>query len=483
LRPISTARPIVPIFLVLLAFAATGCGGGSHPSGTAAALATAGEDVFAFDADDSLTALAVSPAAPGRVFAFQQGGVVKILNVDASPVALENAVVIGAFDGQFGFPTAASALAIDAAPVGGKLAGFATSTGDTFAGASAQKVYLFDTAVTGTAAVFDLRTLAITASGLTTSTGTASPTFSPTDANAQALAIVGDRLFVGTSNLLSSQNPALSFLDNFPGTVIAFDLDPADHTRFAAASPTAVVFTLGYNVTGLVAAKTPGGADVVYVTTSGAGESVQGSPAGATDAHVEVLDPRALAIRGDFPLGPSSARGPLAVRPDGLEGAVGRGDFAFGQSEIFRLSLLDVDLALGGSTVRDLSGDIENGPGNPIVIPFADPAHPQNFRFVSGLSYDRAGARLFAVNFNDSTVSIFAAARGATPTFRELLQLKHGATSINAQSPHADLLVVREGTPGHDFQGFDVFVGSVGIPTTGAAGPSTRGALDGVKTY
>lgn len=476
-------RHLIPIAVLFLALAA-GCHSGSSPSG-AAPVATKTEDVFAFDADDSLTALAGSPAAPGELFAFEQGGKVKVLALDRAPIALEREIVVGVFDGKFGFPTAAAALAIDAARVGGKLAGFATSTGDTFAGASRQALYLFDTAATGTATVLDLRTISVQATGFTTSTGTADPVYSPTDASAQALAVIGNRLFVGTSNLLSSTNPALSFLDNFPGTVLAFDLDPADHTRFrgGAATPTAVAFTRGFNVTGLAASKTIGGADVLYVTTSGAGRAVGGSPAGATDSQVEVIDPATLAVRGVFPLGPSGARGPVAARPDALEGVVGRGDFGFGQSEIFRFSLLDVDLALGGAGVRDLSGDVENGVGNPILVPFADPAHPQQFRFVSGLAYDRAGANLFAVSFNDSTLSVFAVPRGGAPSFRQELRFLHGATSINAQSPHADLLLVREGTPGRDYQGFDVFVGSVEVPATGASGPSQRGALDGVKTY
>jgi hypothetical protein len=280
---------------------------------------------------------------------------------------------------------------------------------------------------------------------------------------------------------MSSASFSFSFLDNFPGTVLAIDLDPADHTRFRTTPPQPVaIFTQGFNVTGLVAAKTPGGADVLYATTSGAGRVVGGSPAGATDSQIEAIDPTARAVRGVFPLGAASARGPLAVRPDGLEGVVGRGDFGFGRSQLFRVALDRVDAALAGSTVRDMSADVLNGLGNSIVVPFVDPTNTTTFRFVSGVSYDRAGTRLFAVSFNDSSLTVFAAPLGATPTFREQVRFMHGAASINAQSPHADLLVVREGVPGRSYQGFDVLIGSIGVPDGQGA---TRGALDGVKTY
>ncbi|GIW72198.1 MAG: hypothetical protein KatS3mg102_1740 [Planctomycetota bacterium] len=387
------------------------------------------------------------------------------------------------------FRPAAAGLVIDTERRGGKLAGFATSTGRSLTGQSQHKVYLFDAlAGTGPSAEFELTSLQLTASGLMTSTGTADPSFAPTDPGAQALAVLGDTLWVGCANLMSSADPSASFLDNFPGLVLGFALDPLDHTRFepGVPQPAHVVFTRGFNVTGLRAARTPDGRPVLYVTTSGAGRVLFGaSPPEADHAFLEVIDPNKAQLVAFFPFGPAAARHAAAVRPDGLEAVVGRGDFGFGLAEIFRVSLLELDLVLDGTiqAPADLTGAILNGVANPITIPFANPDKPPTGRFTSALAYSNdGGRRLLAVSFNDSTLNVFDARRGRTPVFRRQHRLSRGNETADTFGPNASVLALRPGLPGRDFQGPDAFVGTIGVlvdPQTF----TTRAVLDAARTY
>jgi hypothetical protein len=483
----SNARRVIGAALCLAAVCAVGCSGSSGGSGGAPPLEVR-EGAVQLTDGDSVSAVATSPALPDLLFALEQGGALRVFDVAQDPPAVVRDIPVGVFDAS-GFPTAAAGLLIDDESVGGKVAGFATSTGTTSGGGSRHALYLFDTASASTpTATIDLAGLSLVATGLQTSTGTADPVFAPSDPGAQALALVGDTIYVGCASLMPQ-----SYLDNFPGVVLGFALDPTDHTRFASGvtQPAQVIYTRGFNVTGLRAAVTPGGDDVVYVTTTGAGRSYfqaqpfQTSPPEALHAFLEVLDPAKGEIAGVYAFGPAGARNAAAVSPDRLEAVVGRGDFGFARGELFRVSLLDTDLAIanGGASPMDLSGGILDGVADPIAMPFANAAMPPTGRFVSALAYSADGRQLFAISFNDSTVNAFDVPRGGKrPRHRRQVRLSRGSETAQTFGPNASVMALRPGTPGVDFHGPDLWVGTIGVvvdPQTF----TTRAEIDAITTY
>lgn len=473
-----TTASLVALSLTAVAFTTTGCNGKSEqfpPTAASAAIAAsyqAEEGSFAFEDFDAISALAFGPHDPNTLYALQQGGKLRVLDLTQAQVTNPRDIVLANLSPS-GFPTAAAGLVIDSTAHGNTTAGFATSTG-----AGANSLYLFD-AVSGTTptTTFDFGALELSAMGLQTSTGTADPVFHPTDSSSAALAVAGDLLLVGCSSLMPQ-----SYLDNYPGVVLAFQLDTTDHTRLdsSVAQPVAKVFTRGFNVTGISTATTVGGHPVAYITTTGAGRSFFGianrSPANATHARIEVLDLQTLAICAEIPLGPSAARGAVAVNSTGTEGVIGRGDFDFGLSEIYRVSLLDIDQTLATATVDDLSQAIVNGIANPIIIAFANPALAPTGRYVSALRYAPEGQTLYAIAFNDSTFNVFDM-RSSAPTLTYQHRLSRGLETANTFGPNAATLAIRPGTAGVDYVGPDIFVGTIGIVTDPAT-YTTRSELD-----
>jgi hypothetical protein len=110
--------------------------------------------------------------------------------------------------------------------------------------------------------------------------------------------VAGDRLFVSTSNFVVSGSKFR------PGTVLVYDwIDQAGQITVRPLELDAVLFTSGFNPTGLARHVTASGRELVLVTVTGAiiGASVPGSA--RSEAAIDVIDPSGPRIIATIPLG------------------------------------------------------------------------------------------------------------------------------------------------------------------------------------
>lgn len=480
-------RPLAAVLLVVL-FSASCSGGGSSGAGAAPAAATAETDVFnGFTPFDSVADLKVPREQPARAFALElSSGLVRVVDLDARPRA-EVASIQVPLQGQL-----AARIAFDPATPGAALAAVTSSGFNSLTDPG--RVVLVDTAARQTIATADLGAVSIPLPAGTEDSdgcdagGALAPNH-PVDA-----VFLGDRLFVVCNDL----NPA-DFLRNLPGAVLRFDL-AADRRSFTAPATPAAALTTRFNPVAMERYRTPGGRDVLLVVSSGAGRQAFQAcngfapPPLGVEGALEAVDPATMQVEAVWRIGAKAQPKSLAVVAGRREAYLGIGDFAAGRSEIYRVDLSRLDAALAAQgVVDDLSTDVVNGVASPILIPFADPAAAPGGRLVSGLAASEDGARLFAINFNDATVNIFAlgAAPGApgvfvAPVLVAQLRLNRGADLSQTFGPNPQVLAVRPGRPGVDFTGPDLLLGTINLTDPSLQRPpgsDVQTALDAVQTY
>lgn len=113
------------------------------------------------------------------------------------------------------------------------------------------------------------------------------------------MAIASEQLFVATSNL----DLPNSFLGSyFPGTVLVYDVD-VDGSAIQPNSDTPVIFTTGFNPTGVSHYRTTMGRDLILVTNTGALGVGVGRSNILTDSFIDIIDAQSRTLVATIPMG------------------------------------------------------------------------------------------------------------------------------------------------------------------------------------
>jgi hypothetical protein len=132
------------------------------------------------------------------------------------------------------------------------------------------------------------------------------------------MAIAGSHLFVATSNLY---HPGTARFH--PGTVLVFDLDdPRAPTTLQPNVDTPILFTTGFNPTGMQSYRTQAGRELVLVSVSGAALSGLGAAGVLSEAFLDVIDVATRRIVATIPLGKAALSFDGAAASESLQLAV-----------------------------------------------------------------------------------------------------------------------------------------------------------------
>lgn len=303
-------------------------------------------------------------------------------------------------------------------------------------------------------------------------------------------ALIGGKLFVSMSNVGDDAGTATTqFL---PGVVLVYDLDLGTTPPSAAPSVTSgAIFTRAFNPTHVTALRTTGGRDVVLVTNSGALGVLQDDPATPvidagglplSDASIDVIDVATLVLVATVPLGPALLSfDRLAIDPTkrvAVTGsAAGRHLHAIDLQPLDALPPLapgDPPYVLDGSDARVANADARIfHAGSPFALPARAGGAPAQScpGFVVGAAFNAAGTRVYATDFCDGTLTAVGVDLSGGPSvpvpasrFSVLGQSDVVAPVGTLGSARAlGSVVVRDGAPGVDYTGPDVFV-TVGEP-------------------
>jgi hypothetical protein len=295
---------------------------------------------------------------------------------------------------------------------------------------------------------------------------------------------VGDRLFVSTSNL----GAGAGTLDPqfLPGTVLVFELGDGPPASIAPHPTTPILHTSGFNPTHVTPYRTPGGRALALVGVSGPMGLVTDDPltpereAGGRalgDAAIDVFDAEQLRLVATIPLGPAAlAFDRLAIDPSGRIALVGSAI----ARDVFAVDLAPLDaLASDAAWVR-LDG--VSGPdavifdaAAPLELPaLVGGAPPETCPgYVVGVDFSTDGARAYATDFCDGTLTVIGVGPGGDPPapvppgrfhILETLALVSSVGPEGLGRPRAlGALRVRPGRPGVDFDGPELAF-LVGLP-------------------
>jgi hypothetical protein len=442
--------PRAVIICIVIVMALAGCGGGSSSRGGQPAVAalttvtpTLSTNVFtAFLQSASLADLQTSPQLANRVLALEDRGFVRFLDDSGTtPVSVLDLQLDPA--GALPQGTAGSSLTIS----NGRTALVATS------GLGHEAVYVFDPTSALTAA--DVTKIDLDASAVTLPAGALNSVgqsvASPMSTTFTASAVVaGSKLFVATSNLDQSFNLN-------PGTVLAFDYNSQTH----ATTNETVVFTSGYDPTRLTTWTSPLGVPAVLCVNAGIGTVGSGA------STVDVIDPVRGVLVLTIPLGAVNGGGAVAITPDSRRGFVG----SQALDQVFELDLSNLDQQLSNaSPVTDASRLVQT-----ITLPGTGALH-----FISAVAISSSGRYLYALDFNESLLSVFDLAlgpgkAGLVGTITGFQRSGNPTTFVG----NASLLAVRRGA---SLSGPSVFVGTINLAAADRTfSPNVAVALDGVS--
>ena len=288
-------------------------------------------------------------------------------------------------------------------------------------------------------------------------------------------AVAAGHLFVATSNLRSSGQARFH-----PGTVLVYDFDESGGALHVSPDPeTPVLWTTGFDPTGVTRHVTRAGRELVLVTITGAIGSGTGSGNVMTASAVDVIDAASLRIAASIPLGyagPSFDR--IAIDPSGRIGLLG----ASSRRELYAIDLAPLEdprLYEGSGPPVLLDGLTAGFPDarifdadDPLVLPDrADGPPPAQCEGYTHVAIDDAGTLALATDYCDGTlarVRIDLSGSPPVPVPRERFTdggsdpLFEPLSSLGLlRGP--SLLRVRPGAPGLDYTGADVLV-AVGLP-------------------
>lgn len=281
--------------------------------------------------------------------------------------------------------------------------------------------------------------------------------------------LAGNRLFVATSNFVI-RNGAYQ-----PGTVLAFDwVEQAGGFTVRPLENNAVLFTTGFNPTGLAHHVTPSGRELVLVTVTGAilGASVPDSA--RTEAAIDVIDPSGPRIVATIPLG-FAAPSFEAVAIDASAQIAWIG--AVTSKQLYAIDLRALDdprLYTGNGPPVILDGMSVGFPDARIFSADAPLILPERLDRASGgacggwtyVATNASGTEAFATDFCDGTltrVRFDVSGNPPIPFTPDRFQVV-GQTTPFAPTPSPGeqtapgFVAVRPGVPGIDYESPDVFV-------------------------
>jgi hypothetical protein len=272
-------------------------------------------------------------------------------------------------------------------------------------------------------------------------------------------AVAAGRLFVATSNLASGTR-------FHPGTVLVYEwIESGGALRVRPDTATPVLFTEHFNPTGVTRFTTPGGRELVLVTTTGAIGSGTGAGNVLGDGAIEVIDPVVPRIAAVIPLGRAGASfDPPAVDPGGRIAWVGASSHRQAYAVDLR-SLDDPNLYAASGAPEFLDGARVFTADAPLVLPDrVDGPPPMLCEGYTSVALNAAGSEMFATDFCDGTFTrVRLDLSGAPPVpfasdrFQVAAQERPFAPSNAVGQLRAPgLLRVRPGAPGVDYRTPDV---------------------------
>lgn len=289
-------------------------------------------------------------------------------------------------------------------------------------------------------------------------------------------AIAGDRLFVATSNFVTLTGAYR------PGTVVVFDwIDQAGSVTVRPLENDSVLFTTGFNPTGVTRHVTASGRELVLVTVTGAilGASVPDSA--RTEAAIDVIDPSGPRIVATIPLGLAApAFEPVSIDVSGQIGWIG----SVTSKALYAVDLRALDdpnLYLGSGSPVILDGMTVGFPdarifsaGAPLVLPDRlDRSSDPSCSGLTSVATNTRGTEAFATDFCDGTLTRIGfdlLGAPAIPFLADRFQII-GQTAPFAPTPSPGersapgFVSVRPGIPGVDYDSPDIFllVGDPGL--------------------
>jgi hypothetical protein len=282
-----------------------------------------------------------------------------------------------------------------------------------------------------------------------------------------ASAVMGDRLFVATSNLKS---PSVARFQ--PGTVLVFDFDESavpPHVQPHVAQP--LIFTTAFNPVGLTPYVTASGTPLLLVTQTG---GISGAGELLTGGAVDVIDPVGLRVVATIPLGLSGPTfGPIAIDPTGRLGLLGAESLR--QLHAIDLAALDDPgllaprpdpIVLDGSTPG--FGDARlYWSGSPLLLPSRPDGPPALLcKTRTNVAINTAGSWAFASDWCDGTITLLKLDledAAEVPLSRDRISVEEQLDVLSPKDPAIfgaltapSMISVRPGRP-QDYTGPDVF--------------------------
>lgn len=416
---------------------ATSASTSSTTSGTVATTATSSPaqvvsstvatDAFSAFHENASAADMVMPADPinkGKAFVVEDtSATVRVIDVTGAAPKLDRVIPLDAMPLPQGCACGSITVSRD-----GKTA-CVTATG-----AGKEYVYVFDPAAAKVAADvtrFDFSTVAIDfAASISNSAGTSIGSKLSPSWLAQALVASNSKLFVVCSDIDKN-------FDYNPGVVLAFDFDAAKRTVSAGR----VIPSTNWNPTRLTEWTGPNGQSAILVTVSGAMSKGESS--------IDVIDAKSEKLVGSIPLGAGNACGNVAIAPNGMRGYVGSSSAA----EVAMLDLTGLEKELSNAQALWLAPRFLSK----IALPGTS-----GLNYISGVQVSSSGDYLYAVNFDESSLTIVDLT-GRAPVVAGRTTAFARAGNPAKFEDSASLLAVRPGIPGVDFQGPAAYVVTINL--------------------
>ncbi len=298
-------------------------------------------------------------------------------------------------------------------------------------------------------------------------------------------AVVGDRLFVATSNLLRSSQARYA-----PGTVLVFGLDRSvDPPRLRPDPDRSVVLTTGFNPTTLAPYVTPAGRRLLLVGVSGAIALGTGPGRVLTESAIDVIDADSGQLIATVPLGAAgTGDARIALDPSGRIALLG----AFTSRAIYGIDLAPLDdpglglgpeplpIRLDGSTPGFGDARLYDA-DSPFVLPKRPDGPPDSLcSTVTSVAISQEEPFAVTTDFCDGTITVLdvnVPASRSTPldptrvlsvdrTEPVVAPLVDDATGLIRA---IDRVLIRPGRAGIDFTGPDVYY-TAGLPEGAVCG-------------
>ena len=298
-------------------------------------------------------------------------------------------------------------------------------------------------------------------------------------------AVVGDRLFVATSNLLRSSQARYA-----PGTVLVFDIDRSvDPPRLRPDATGGVILVSGFNPTSLEPYTTRGGRRLLLVGVSGAIAIGTDPDRIRSESAIDVIDADSRTLIATIPLGRAGlGDSAISIDPTRRIALVG----AFTSRALFGIDLAALDTLDPGPGPEPLpirlDGTMSGFPdarlydsATPFVLPKrADGPSPSQCATLTSVAFSQAESYAVATDFCDGTISVLGVAvppdRDSPLDPASVLTLERVENVVSPVIDTAtgrlraiDRVLIRPGRAGIDYTGPDVYF-TAGLPEGAVCG-------------